>query len=837
MVFATNIQLSEADLQILNEQRALTHDINTGLIQVGAIYLKPKSKLPVAEDWAAKKYLDTKLQEWIDEPELRFTNVGFNLQLGWLDIDIDSSDPEFNRCIQAALRHLGIDARFAFGRRSVGVPTHFFVQLTDDDTANYEELKRFEPREIRVGNERHKVQLRTSVSAANKRQMELSAQQTVVPGSIYTDKIDANGTDISVWWTGDGRIARMASEVASTTSRRVTYRELIRAIAFGSILYLIRPHWQEGNRQNTAIRLFGWLARVVNEGAATNNSEQLADEVFCPIDCDETAEALIELICKETNDTEEFMRKRTYRDARGKLERNPDAKIPGWPSMETLFGVEVTRGLRGVVSPGADISVLSKLIDRYVYNDSNGRYIDRDRFSHRLEQFEYANSDLYQRHKPETIIIGGKPREAFKSFEMSKSRVAVQSSDMFPDCQAGAILRRSPIRGIVPDEYSEDSHLVFNTWAGWAVKPCAVVNPELMEKCIASLDRVLGYLTCQNELQSNWIKDWLSYTIQHPGDKQQIAWVALGGQAVGKSFMGGVFCKALFRDLHGLVNGKLVGERFSIAPFVNRMLVFVDEARFRGQQAVDEVKLMVRTVTMNGEQKNQDARNYNIFARMIFASNRMDIGISQQDTVDRALYITKAFTAESQGMSQTEFIRWTNSLKPIFETFDKLLQDHHAVEHFMHMFINRPVTKAQVENVIGSAATDADVIMGGFSLARKVAKDLIENGAMLEDHDITTPFMMSEFNMFVTEYCKKIGTTRVQASEVFAEFKTLHMLERTADNKWRFSWKIGELHDKFGEALGVKLTPRFVFTPEDYGPNDNDGTKSVPWRGMKRYKF
>jgi hypothetical protein len=583
--------------------------------------------------------------------------------------------------------------------------------------------------------------------------------------------------------------------------------------------------------------LFGWLARVVNEGASTNNSEQLADEVFCPIDCDDTAESLIELICQETGDDEAFMRKRTFRDAHRKLDQNPDAKIPGWPSMEALFGVEVTKGLRGIVAPGADISVLSKLIDRYIYNDANGRYIDRERFSQRLEQFEYSNSDLYQRHKPETIMIGGKPREAFKSFEMSKSRVAVQTSDMFPDNQAGSILRRSPVRGIVPDGYQDDSHLVFNTWAGWAVKPCATVIPELMDKCQTSLDKVLGYLTCQNELQSNWIKDWLSYTIQHPGDKQQIAWVALGGQAVGKSFMGGVFCKALFRDLHGLVNGKLVGERFSIAPFVNRMLVFVDEARFRGQQAVDEVKLMVRTVTMNGEQKNQDARNYNIFARMIFASNRMDIGISQQDTVDRALYITKAFTAEHMGMSQTEFIKWTNSLKPMFTEFDALLQDYNAIEHFMYMFTHRPVIKSAVENVIGSAATDADVILGGFSMVRKVAKDIVENGAALEDCDITTPFSPSEFAMFVTEYMKKIGINKVMANDVFKEFHSLHMLELTASKKWRFRWKIAELHDKFGEAIGVKLTPRFVFTDEDYGPNNNDGEKPVPWRGMKRYKF
>jgi len=98
-------------------------------------------------------------------------------------------------------------------------------------------------------------------------------------------------------------------------------------------------------------------------------------------------------------------------------------------------------------------------------------------------------------------------------------------------------------------------------------------------------------------------------------------------------------------------------------------------------------------------------------------------GLSQQDTIDRALYITKAHTAEQMGLAQQEFLSWSNSLKPMFTEFDTLLKDHHAIEHFMHMFMNRSVTKAAVENVIGSAATDADVILHGLSMTRKLAKE------------------------------------------------------------------------------------------------------------------
>jgi hypothetical protein len=107
---------------------------------------------------------------------------------------------------------------------------------------------------------------------------------------------------------------------------------------------------------------------------------------------------------------------------------------------------------------------------------------------------------------------------------------------------------------------------------------------------------------------------------------------------------------------------------------------------------------------------------------------------------------------------------------------------------------------------------------------------------MLEDCDITTPFTPTEFMAFVTDYCKKIGEMKVHPHFILKEFTALGMLENV-EGKIRFRWKIAELHDKFGEAIGVKLTPRFIFTEADHGPNDNDGSKPIPWRGLKRYRF
>lgn len=836
---ATSFNLSEDDLQLLHEQRNLTRQINNQVIQVGAIYLKPKSKLPADDNWALRKYLETKLEAWVDDPELVYTNVGFNLQLGWVDVDIDSDDPDFNRCIMAALRHLRIDSRFAFGRRSIGAPSHFMVQLTEEDAANFEELKRFEPKEIKINNARHKVQLRTSIPKSTKRLVEFSAQQTVVPGSIYVDKMDTNGHDISVWWQANGEIARTPDQVAATTSRRVTYRELVRAITYGSILYLTRPHWTEGNRQGVATRLFGWLARVVIEGESINDSEQLSSEVYCPIDSDIAAESLIELICNEFGDNEAYMRKRTFHDAIGKLRQNPDAKIPGWPAMEILFGVEAVQGLRNVISTGSSTSALSVLLDRYIYEEVTDYYIDREFFMIPGSRFAFPNKMLYTRHKPETIMIGGKPKEAFKSFEISKLRKQVTRADLFPDYQEGAIIRIANNK-LVSEEYEGKSNLVFNTWTGWFHKPVLSPNLELLAKCESMLDTALGFLTCDNPRQIKWIKDWLAWTIQFPGDKQQIAWVILGSQGVGKSFIGNHFCGALLGSLHSTVATKLIGETFAIGPLVGRMLVFIDEARFKNAQQVDEIKLLIRNIRMGGEQKHQDPREYNIYARMMFAANGFDIGVGQANTTDRALYFTKTHSPQSMGVTEFKFREWAHSLKPFFEEFAIMIRDDYVMSHFMRLFTDRELVKSQIENITGSAAGDTAIIVGNLSPSRRIAKNIIEDGFLFDYLDITTPFTRVEFVNAVAERLKNAGDRIVNPEWILREFAELGMLETAKCGivmKQRFRWKLGELQSKFGEATGIPLIPPYEFTEVDYGPNDNDGSKPVSFRGMVRGRF
>ena len=823
--------LSADEWSAVNTQRAITTSVNREIVKVGAVYLRSTSKIPVNDNWSASKYLDTNLQDWIDNELFKWNNVGFNLQQGWVDIDIDGDDSDYNKCIHQAMQHVGVDCRLAFGRRSVGAPCHFLVQLPEEEARSFEDFKRFEPKPVRIKNQKFYTEIRSGDNQS------ADAKQTVVPGSIY---VEGSRADISVWWNGQGSVAKSLNELTQTTPRSVNFDWLVRAIAFGTILYLIKPQWVAGTRQQTALQFNGWLARVVDESYAMNNSEQLSQEVRCPIDTDDIAESLLQLICDATGDEEAFMRKRVYKDARSKLSRNPDAKIPGWPAMRKLLGEEIVQALRNVCIPGTDTNVLMQLVEQYVYNKDDGRYIDRIGFKTAVGKFEFDAEDLYRFHKPDTIMIAGKPREAFKSFEMSKMRVTVHEADLFPMIDPGEIFRLSRSQGVVPDEFEgNDAHLVFNTWRGWNHKPPAIINLLLMKQCEERLDRVLGWLTCDRKEQAEWIKQWLAWTIQHPGDKQQIAWVVVGGQGVGKSFMGNVFCSALFGNLYGMVSGKSIGERFSVSPFIGKMLVFADEVRFKSRDAVNEIKLLIRNTRTHGELKGIDARDYHIYARLMFASNDMNPRISEENVTDRALFVTKAYTPEFMGLSQIAFRDWAITHKPFFDDFTTFLKRPTVVEHYMQMFMSMAVNRHLIEDIRYSSSREPDIVLHNLSQPRKIARMIIENGYLFEDLDISTPFTKTEFLTQVAELCKKINDN-ARPLYVFEEFDKLGMLEEIfagKGRKLRFKWRIGELTAKFGDAIGVSLEPKFEFGPGDFGPNEHVGDKIVAWKGARRHKF
>ncbi|HEY8094758.1 MAG TPA: hypothetical protein VIE65_01495, partial [Methylobacter sp.] len=195
--------LNAADEQLVNQQRSITAQVNNNFIQVGAVFLQMSGKNPYQSDWYKRKFRDTDLQGWIDDPEMRVLNLGFNLQFGWLDVDIDAEDPRYNDCILKAFQFLKIDTRFAFGRMSRGIASHIMVQLNDTDLNNYDILREFEPSEFKLEGRRFKCELRSMGPAPTDAPNTIKeSRQTVMPGSVYAHKSNKGEHDVSVWYSG-----------------------------------------------------------------------------------------------------------------------------------------------------------------------------------------------------------------------------------------------------------------------------------------------------------------------------------------------------------------------------------------------------------------------------------------------------------------------------------------------------------------------------------------------------------------------------------------------------------------------------------------------------------
>lgn len=839
-VLSGGFDIRPEDERVLQQQRAITHKINQQFIQVGAVWLKMSGKLPISDDWSKTNWRDVNLQEWVDDPDFRFHNTGFNLQFGWTDIDIDVDDPEYNACLLAALDHLGVDTRFRFGRRSVGHPTHILVQLGEEESANFEGLRKFEPNEFRIDGKRYKTQIRSYSTNVAEKNVARTAQQTVMPGSIYSHKKIAGDYDLSVWYNAKGEIAENVVQVAATTPRRVAYNQIVRAITFATMLYVIKDKWVEGERQMTATKVCGWLARVVKDSQAMNNHEAIATDVFCPVDDDSIVESLIHFICGYQHDDEPHMRIRAYYDAQGKLERNPDAKIPGWPAMDALVGGERVLALRAVFTPGSDVSILNVLAERYVYDETDNTYVDRKR--HLQDgRFAHDNAELYIRHKGDTVKIGGKPREAFKVYESSDMRKRVDRRDLYPDLAAGGIFRISVADELLNEEVeTDDSTLIFNTWRGWPIKPTEIIDEALMTECVTKLDRLLGYLTQDREQQIEWFKDWVAWTFQNPGKKQQIAPVVVGGQGVGKSFFGNNFMKAMMGRLWGSASPKVMDTGFSVEPFVDKMFVFIDEAKFHGEASTDEIKKLIRNIDVGGAEKFEKARNFRIFSRLMFASNRFDVGVGQSGTVDRALFYAKAYDHEFKGMTELQFRAWTETLKPWFAEYAAFLERRDVREHYVRYFMGRPVNQQTVESIKHSSVNDPTILTANMSWPRQIAKRIIEEGWIIESTALEVPFLDADLNNRVNELVKQMGFRTIQGSRVMAEFEGAGLIETvTAGFKRykRFTQNIGSVTQIFGEAIGLELNSQFDFEEADFGLNTTNIGDRKNWKGQKLTKF
>jgi hypothetical protein len=497
--------------------------------------------------------------------------------------------------------------------------------------------------------------------------------------------------------------------------------------------------------------------------------------------------------------------------------------VPGWPKVAACFGSDVAAGLRIALKTGLNISPLELYAERYIYDLSANVYVDLEARANDWSAYVFTAKELTERHLHEILMIDGKPREAFKVFQRSKSRIEVATRELFPEQEPNHIIRVSLTGKVVDSDYTNNSRLCFNTFPGFVIKPTVKINAELMAECKYRLNKLLGFLTRDNENQITWIKNWLAYTLKYPGDKQQIALVMLGGQGTGKTFFGQIFLNALFGSLHSLANSKVLSGDFGVEPVIDKFMVYVDEAFFFEKGSIDFVKQLVRSDRINGQRKHENARTFNNYSRFIFANNNLKCGLVEEDTFDRAMFMVRPYDAASKNLNpRDEWRAWQVEQKPFFDEFGELLKRDDAREHFMRMFMDLNPVKGEVESTAFSSGFDVDMIRGNMGPISRIIVDLIQDCCIAGyDAHIDGVFTKTAFMTRVGELIKNLGY-KASAGRVFDTMEECKLIEPLRNGNWRTTQKIGSLAETYSEIVGVKVTPKLTLTEADFGPNLNE---------------
>jgi hypothetical protein len=803
--------------ELQSAQRSLTIDfIRRRRLNVPVVWLKAGGT--VAFDGG----LDTDLSLWENQTEER--NLGVRLVDGWLELKIQAPDDVWAGCLLEACQHLRVDTRAAYGP-SGGRVTSVILRVTDPaQPALWGVLwpKGFiDPSDQWVA---------TKFTA--------SLDQTKTAKAIFRESSPLPGSSLAgavVVWRPNGKPAAVypddleAREIAATNMESIC-----RAIAYGTLLYWIRAARDDDAWDDSLTRIVGgWLARVVQEGAGINaRGKSLEGACWSPVDDRLTAGELILFLQKHGRAPGElghvFMR------AEAELERSQP--VAGWSALERALSAQAKVAIRRAFRAGIDIDVIEAMSERYAFDRSTNIYFDRENIIKGLP-YQRKLDEMAQVWENEPVFVGKKKINPFRLYAASSLRLDVEQSEFFPDRAPAAILRFSPVHGLLDGEQRRpDEYKLLNIFPGFPIKAIGTVDQAVMARAITMLDRMLGLLTQDNDAQILWLKQNTAWTLQHPAEKQQVSPILIGGQGIGKSLYGNDLQKALFGGLACHMNsGAMKDNRFVVAPFVGKLVTFLDEVRFNSPNSINDIKNIIRSVRISGEVKFSDRRDYNIWSRAILASNNPDIGLSPEDAADRAFFFIVGHSAETKRMSTKEFLDWAVGLKPFYNEFAKALNDVCVKQHLVRYFLDLECTRAGLEDLTHSSRSDAMVIKATMSKACAIAREIIADARVHRDRDIVAWFNMTTLR----EAIKQVDgdRTKIEADRVMAEYEHAGVIESAGRGYYKFKWGYGRLLEKMGQANGLPITPNWEISPvgEDWSENETRSPiGGAPWRGKKQ---
>lgn len=513
-------------------------------------------------------------------------NLGALFSGKWVDVDIDSSDPN----LFAALDYFLPKTPYVWGRKSKLRSHRAYLLNEEFDRGPHGPILRY---------------IKALAIGANKLSIEVRGGKpenglfTVLPGSHRQD------VDEDVEWSADLD--------PTITGAYVPVETLIRAIRMAQAAALIVPYWVEGVRNDVSLALSGLMWRMrkgtlVSLGA--DDESEISGSIF--LINEEDATALLTAVMRIAGDDPTDSRSRilNLKNTWRKLDNDPLAKITGGKVLATLMGGDgesTVKALYRLLSDSEGIEQLEALVEQFVMWYGQGVLIDMELAAKGMETPWMSREAAANSLGGKRISIGGKK---------------IPIVNMLFNTQ---IVQR--VYGLTFDPSSEERivttprGLMVNQWKGFGIDPCTQrVTDSEVEPFLSYVHEVLA---AGDDGAYNWILDWTADLFQRPAEKPGTAVVLVGVQGAGKTFFGERIIAPIIGPDHSTqMNsiGDLTNKFNAIAD--NKVFIQCDEAVHSYQKDVaNRLKSIVTDKMVTIEPKGVNSFKKPNHMHFLFTSN------------------------------------------------------------------------------------------------------------------------------------------------------------------------------------------------------------------------
>ena len=688
---------------------------------------------PPSEDAVADS-VNTDLGAWDHQ------NLAVRLVDGHIELRLDTPDDVWVSCLFRAFRYLRVDGRAAYGVHHV---SSILINVEGDSIERW--AHRWPKGHVDHQGRKVRTEFRYSAAATKTAKAIYRDESAPLPRIVDRRRI---GLVASIRQNRRPTSSSLASKDLEPRPLAATSMESIcRSIAYATLLYWIEVNLDgltEWDGSLTRI-IGGWLGQNRSRRAPAINAAGKSLEGVCwePIDSPGTAGQLVDFLQKEGHAPKDLSV--NFIHAAGQLERDPGAHVPGWSSLEDALGVQAKMGIRRAFRAGLDLDQIEGLAERYIYDETSHHYLDRESLVQELH-FEHSKDDLVNRWDNEPFFINGKKHNPFRIYAGSQLRTDVKRREFFPGNEPGAILRFSPLHGIVTGENRYgDEYQCLNVFPGFKIKPIATPDPVTMAAAISMLDKMLALLTQDNDAQIKWLKQFIAWIAQHPAIKAQVCPIIIGGQGIGKSLFGDILMRALFGSMAGMADaGALTDNKIVITPFVGKVITFVDEVRLESPAAINVIKKLVRQDNVSGQMKYGHQKDYYIPSRLLIASNQVDIGLTPLDAADRAFFFITVLDGEEKSHERCRVSGVGSQLKAILRRFHRTAERcdvQAAFDALLHGSLKLPARNSRISGI--PHATTRRSSSSFPAPHREMAREMVADARILPHQDITAWFSVA----------------------------------------------------------------------------------------------